>query len=62
MLLAWLGHKHSEPRAVHAARLIESATERVIRERKALTADLGGTATTVEMGDAVAAAVLKSGD
>lgn len=58
MLLAWLGHKHAEPRAVRAAQLIESATEQVIRERKALTADLGGTATTVQMGDAVAAAIL----
>jgi 3-isopropylmalate dehydrogenase len=57
MLLAWLGHKHAEPRAVRAAQLIESATEQVIRERKALTADLGGTATTVQMGDAVAAAI-----
>lgn len=58
MLLAWLGHKHAEPRAVRAAQLIESATEQLIRERKALTADLGGTATTVQMGDAVAAAIL----
>jgi len=57
MLLAWLGHKHGEPRAVHAAGLIESAMERVIREGKALTGDLGGKASTTQMGDAVAAAV-----
>jgi 3-isopropylmalate dehydrogenase len=58
MLLAWLGRKHGEPRAVHAAQLIESAMERVISARKALTADLGGKATTVQMGDAAAGAVL----
>ena len=58
MLLAWLGQKHAEPRAVRAARIIESAMEKVISARKALTADLGGTATTVQMGDAVTAAVL----
>jgi 3-isopropylmalate dehydrogenase len=57
MLLAWLGRKHAEPRATEAARLIEEATERVIRERSALTADLGGRATTRAMGDAIAAAV-----
>jgi 3-isopropylmalate dehydrogenase len=57
MLLAWLGHKHGEPRAVQAAERIEAAMERVISERRALTGDLGGTASTVEMGDAVASAV-----
>jgi len=31
--------------------------ERVIREKKALTGDLGGKATTRQMGDAIAAAV-----
>jgi len=57
MLLAWLGHKHGEPRAVRAAELIERAVERVIAERRSLTRDLGGTASTTEMGDAVARAV-----
>jgi 3-isopropylmalate dehydrogenase len=57
MLLAWLGRKHAEPKAAEAARLIEQATERVIRDRTALTADLGGRSTTRAMGDAIAAAV-----
>jgi len=57
MLMDWLGRKHGEPKAVEAARLMEQAVERVIRERKALTADLGGKAKTREMGDAIAAAV-----
>jgi 3-isopropylmalate dehydrogenase len=57
MLLAWLGHKHGEPRAVQAADRIERAMERVIAERRSLTRDLGGNAATTEMGDAVARAV-----
>ena len=57
MLLAWLGHKHNEPRAVSAAELMEAAMESVIRERRWLTGDLGGKASTTEMGDAVARAV-----
>jgi 3-isopropylmalate dehydrogenase len=57
MLLDWLGRKHAEPKSVEAARLIEQATERVIRERTALTPDLGGQATTSAMGDAIATAV-----
>ena len=57
MLLAWLGHKHNEPRAVSAAELMEAAMESVIRERRWLTGDLGGKASTTEMGDAVARAI-----
>jgi 3-isopropylmalate dehydrogenase len=57
MLLAWLGHKHGEPRAVRAAELMEAAVERVIRSGNTLTADLGGKASTVAMGDAIAAAI-----
>ena len=57
MLLAWLGHKHGEPKAVEAADVMERAIEHVIREAKTLTPDLGGKASTSEMGDAIAAAV-----
>lgn len=55
MLYAWLGHKHNEPKAVEAADLMEQAVEAVIREGKVLTGDLGGKASTREMGDAIAA-------
>ena len=58
MLMAWLGHKHDEPKAVEAAKLMERAMERVISEAKVLTPDLGGKASTSQMGDAVAAAVV----
>ncbi len=57
MLYEWLGHKHNEPKAVEAAALIERAMESVIKEAKVLTRDLGGTASTSEMGDAVAARI-----
>lgn len=57
MLLGWLARKHAEPRAAEAAMLIEEAVGRVIAEGKALTPDLGGTATTRAMGDAIAAAI-----
>ncbi|HEX3551336.1 MAG TPA: isocitrate/isopropylmalate dehydrogenase family protein [Candidatus Elarobacter sp.] len=55
MLLEWLGHRKDEPRALRAARAIERAVDEVIETRSDLTADLGGTATTVQMGDAIAA-------
>jgi 3-isopropylmalate dehydrogenase len=61
MLFAWLGHKHDEPHAVKAAEFMERAMKQVIGERKTLTSDLGGNASTAEMGDAVAAAVMSLG-
>ena len=57
MLLEWLGHKHAQPKAVAAAHLIDKAVDRVIAEAKTLTPDLGGKASTTEIGDAVAAMV-----
>jgi 3-isopropylmalate dehydrogenase len=57
MLFAWLGHKHGEKKAVKAADVVERAVETVIREAKTLTPDLGGKASTSQMGDAIAAAV-----
>ncbi|MFL5002305.1 MAG: isocitrate/isopropylmalate dehydrogenase family protein [Xanthobacteraceae bacterium] len=59
MLMAWLGRKHNERKAAEAAELIHAAVQRVIGEGKHLTRDLGGTASTEEMGDAIAEAVLK---
>ncbi len=56
MLLAWLGRKRNEPRAVDAARRIQNAVEKTIIDAKHLTADLGGKASTQEMGNAIAEA------
>ena len=57
MLLAWLGRKRNEPKAVDAAQRIQNAVEKVIAEAKHLTVDLGGKASTQEMGNAIAEAV-----
>lgn len=57
MLLGWLARKHDEPKAAEAAALVEAAVGRVLEEGKTLTPDLGGSASTQQMGDAIAAAV-----
>jgi len=57
MLLAFLGRKHNEPKATAAAGFMQAAIDKVITEAKHLTKDLGGKASTQEMGDAIAAAV-----
>jgi 3-isopropylmalate dehydrogenase len=57
MLIEWLGRKRGEEKATQAAKLIDTAMDKVIAEAKHLTADLGGKASTTQMGDAVAAAV-----
>ena len=57
MLLAWLGRKHNEPKAGAAADAIAKAVTKVIEEKKQLTGDIGGNASTREMGDAIAKAV-----
>ncbi len=53
MLLDWLGRKKQEPKAISAAELIRRATDRVIEERVRVTPDLGGTASTMQMGEAI---------
>jgi 3-isopropylmalate dehydrogenase len=59
MLLGFLGRKHSEPKATAAAGFMQTAIDKVVTEGKHLTKDLGGKASTQEMGDAIAAAVLQ---
>ena len=57
MLLDWLGRKHEVAKAREAAALIEKAVGTVMREKRSLTADLGGTSKTREMGDAIVQAI-----
>jgi 3-isopropylmalate dehydrogenase len=57
MLLDWLGRRHREEAEVRAAAAIAAAVDRVIAERRDLTPDLGGRASTSGMGDAIAAAL-----
>jgi len=60
MVFEWLGRKQGVAGAADAANLIEAAMEKVIGEGKILTRDLGGSASTQEMGDAVADAVVNA--
>jgi len=55
MLLAWLGRKRNEPKASAAAQRIQDAVTRLLHEGRHLTRDLGGSASTQQMGDAIAA-------
>jgi 3-isopropylmalate dehydrogenase len=57
MLLAWLGRKHADERATAAAQKMLAAVDKIVTEGKHVTRDLGGKASTQEMGDAIAAAV-----
>ena len=59
MLLAFLGRKHNEPKATAAAGFMQAAIDQVVTQANHLTKDLGGKASTQEMGDATAAAVLQ---
>jgi len=61
MLFEWLGRKKAEPKATAAAALMDHAMDTVIAEAKSLTGDLGGKASTTEMGDAVVDAVRRAG-
>ena len=53
LMLDWLGERHGDAEATQAARRIESAVVEILRVGKVLTPDLGGQATTAQMGDAV---------
>jgi 3-isopropylmalate dehydrogenase len=57
MMLEWLGYKYNEPKAIESAQCIDRAVDRVMAEAKCLTVDLGGKASTQQMGDAIAAAI-----
>jgi 3-isopropylmalate dehydrogenase len=57
MLLEWLGQKHNEPKASRAATLMDAAMDKIISEGLVVTRDLGGKASTKEMGDAVSIAI-----
>ncbi len=57
MMLEWLGLKHDVPALGVDGLRLRKAVEQVMAERNVLTADLGGNATTAEVGDAVMAAL-----
>jgi 3-isopropylmalate dehydrogenase len=59
MLMAYLGRKHNEPKATAAAAHMQAAIDKVVTEGKHLTKDLGGSASTQDMGNAIAQAVMQ---
>jgi len=57
MMLEWLGETKDDPQCEQAAQAIERAVEKTLADRTYHTADLGGSAKTAAVGDAVAKAV-----
>lgn len=57
LMLNWLGEKHSDPEATAAARTIDEAVSRALKNPAVHTADLGGTAKSYAVGDAVASEI-----
>jgi 3-isopropylmalate dehydrogenase len=53
MLLAWLGRKQQNPKAVESSDRIARAVDRVMQEQERLTPDLGGQGTTSSMADRI---------
>ena len=62
MMLDWLGERNKDPGASKSARRIEAAVAEILGTGKILTPDLGGSATTSQMGDAVLEAIEFGGD
>lgn len=60
MMLDWLSTRHDDRKLAEASKGVERAVAQVMAEGKALTYDLGGSAKTSEVGDAIARAILKA--
>lgn len=54
MMLQWLGERRRDAKLRVAARLINQAVRRTLKERRVRTSDLGGNASTQKLGEAVA--------
>jgi 3-isopropylmalate dehydrogenase len=57
MLLDWLGHRKAGEKAIRAAALVRQATDNIIERCEIVTPDLGGKASTSEMGAAICAEI-----
>jgi 3-isopropylmalate dehydrogenase len=58
MMLEWLGAKHGAEALQRDAQRVQDAVDAVIAEGTALTADLGGNASTQSCAEAIARKVL----
>ncbi len=61
MMLDWLGRKKNDEKMISAAADIEWAAEAVLSDKASITPDLGGTASTEEMGEAICRKILEKG-
>ena len=61
MMLSWLGNLKQDEEAVKAAANIQKAVEEILSEGVNVTPDLGGKASTPQMGDAICQALSKLG-
>ena len=59
MMLGWLGSRKDDKAAIRTAADIEKAMEEVLNYKECITPDLGGKASTVEMGQAICNLILK---
>lgn len=59
MMFDWLAVRHDDPAAAQAADLIEAAVKKTLADGAFRTADIGGSSTTSEVGQAVADCVRK---
>lgn len=59
LMLEHLAHRHDDARCRAAAEAVEAAVAHVVAEGRTLTYDLGGEASTSQVGDAVVAALKK---
>lgn len=59
MMLEWLGHKNRDDEALNAAKMIDEAVADHLKEGNLLTYDLGGEASTNEVGSAITARVVE---
>jgi len=61
MMLEWLGEQYGDFQCLTAAKTVEEAVVKTLSVGK-LVPDLGGNATTLEMGESIAEAILSSAD
>ncbi len=57
MMLDWLGDRHNDKSALDAANAIEQAVSKVLSDGEIRTPDIGGTSSTMEVAEAIAAAL-----
>ena len=53
MMLEWLGYRNDDDEALKAAKAIDEAVAEHIKKGEVLTYDLGGEASTTEVGSAI---------